>query len=293
MRPMFIGILTAAALFGAPAAAVIVLDSTWSENGGSFWESDAGFDAHFALAAENHFSAIMGLWDGEQFGGSGVWIGNDADGHAYLLTAAHNFDDDPDPAIWLYYTRDDSEFQGLELWIHPNYDKSDDASLGWDMAIVKLDAPMTGFGPAPYLYGGQNELGAVVTITGFGARGIGSRGEADRFYSDEIPAAARNVVDEVDGENGRNLLVVDFDSEDGQSNMLEGDALPVDEYEGVLGSGDSGGATWIETNAGWAVAGVNVWGEDPAKYGSISAMARISTQRAWIQSVFPKARFTN
>ena len=293
MKKLFAGVLTAAVIACGPASAVIVLDSTWSENGGSFWDSDAGFDAHFALAAQDDFAAIIGLWDGEQFGGSGVWIGNDAEGHAYVLTAAHNFDDDADPAAWLYYTRDDTEFQGLELWVHPDYDKSDDASLGWDMAIVKLDAPITGLGPAPMIYAGQDELGAVVTITGFGARGIGSKGEADRFYSDEIPAAARNVVDEVDGENGRNLLVVDFDSEDGESNVLEGDSLPVDAYEGVLGSGDSGGATWMETRAGWAIVGVNVWGEDPAKYGSVSAMARLSTQRAWIGSIFPAARFTD
>jgi hypothetical protein len=141
------------------------------------------------------------------------------------------------------------------------------------------------------LYGGASELGEVAVITGYGARGTGSVGEADKFYADQIPAAARNVIDEVDGEHGPNLLVVDFDSEDGDANILPGDAFPIDPLEGILGSGDSGGATWIDVRGGWAIAGVNVWGDD-AVYGSLSGMARVSTQRAWIREIFPKARFT-
>jgi len=60
----------------------------------------------------------------------------------------------------------------------------------------------------------------------------------------------------------------------------------------VLGSGDSGGSTWIKVRSGWAIAGVNVWGDEDAVYGSLSAMARVSTQKDWILSIFPKAKFT-
>lgn len=275
-----------------PARAVIILDSTWAEYGGQRGAWDQGFDAHFELAAQARFSSIMGLWDGTQYGGSGTWIGNDADGNAYVLTAAHNFDGGGDADTWTYYTRDEMAFDGLKLWIHPEYDENNDETSGYDMAIVMLDGMITDAGPPPYLYSGDAELGEVVTITGYGARGIGSQGEKDRFYTDQIAAAARNVIDEVDGENGTNLLVIDFDSEDGDANALDGDAYPVGPLEGILGSGDSGGASWIKANGGWAIAGVNVWGDD-AVYGSVSAMARVSTQGEWITSIFPDARFTD
>ncbi len=275
-----------------PARAVIILDSTWADNGGQRGAWADGFDAHFDLAAQAQFAAIMGLWDGTQYGGSGTWIGNDDAGHAYMLTAAHNFDDGADFKDFTYYTRDEVAFSGVKLWIHPAYDAKDDTTSGYDLAIVRLDRAILDTGRPPYLYGGKDELGEIVTMTGYGTRGIGSKGEEDRFYRDQIAAAARNVIDEVDGENGGNLLIIDLDSEEGDANALDGDAMPIDALEGGLASGDSGGAAWIEAGDGWAIAGVNVWVDD-AVYGSISAMARVSTQADWIRGIFPAARFTD
>jgi hypothetical protein len=275
-----------------PAGAVVVLDSTWAGNGGAEGAEAEGFAAHIALAEAPEFAAIIGLWDGTQYGGSGTWIGNDAEGFGYVLTAAHNFDGDADPARWTYYTRDGAEFQGLELFIHPDYADAGEDFGGADLAVVRLDGPVTDAGQAPLLYGGRDEVGRVATITGFGSRGIGSAGEADEYYADEVAAAARNVIDAIEGKGGLDQLLVDFDSEAGDANALDGDALPVDEYEGILGSGDSGGSTWIETAQGWVIAGVNSWGDD-AVYGSISAMTRVSTQIEWITSVAPPARFTD
>jgi hypothetical protein len=282
------------AMISAPIAApaVVILDSTWAENGGRAGAWSAGFDAHIALAAQPQFASIIGFWDGEQFGGSGTWIGNDAQGRAYVLTAAHNFDEGGSFDSWIYYTQSDAEFEGERLWIHPKYDENDDTTGGWDLAILRLSGPITDSGDAPLLYGGAAELGKTATITGFGSRGIGSAGEGDRFYADQVPAAARNIIDEVNGEYGANLLVVDFDNEAGGTNVLEGDAYPVDSLEGVLGAGDSGGSTWIKVRGGWAIAGVNVWGDHEAVYGSLSAMARVSTQQDWIKSIFPQAQFT-
>ena len=101
----------------------------------------------------------------------------------------------------------------------------------------------------------------------------------------ETAAAARNVVDEVDGENGENNLIVDFDSEAEDANVT-GKAKPVDRMEGILGSGDSGGAAWIKTADGWAIAGTNTWG-DESVYGAVSGFSRVSTQLDWIASIYP------
>lgn len=279
-----------------PAQAVIILDSTWADQGGAAGAEGDGFGAAKALAMEPQFCAIMSFFDGEQIGGSGTWIGNDQDGTAYVLTAAHNFGGDDAPTTWTYYTRDGTEFTGKAVHIHPNYDPSSDETPGYDMAIVELNGPVEDCDTPPLLYGGDDELGQLATMVGFGSRGIGSVGQDDKYYNSEDAAAAHNIIDVVedpdpDGKGG-NQLLVDFDSEDGSTNVFEdGDPLPVDEYEGVLGSGDSGGSLWIETDEGWAIVGVNDWGDD-AVYGSTGGFGRISPQYKWVKSIFD-ASFTN
>lgn len=273
-------------LIALPSGAVVILDSTWEANGGT--PSD-GYAAHVALAMEPQFAAIFGLHDGTSYGGSATWIGNDED-HGYLLTAAHNFGDGEDASTWTYWSRDGTAYNGIDVQIHPSYDPDSDETSGYDMAIVTLDAPVTDAGPQPLLYEGQDELGREVTITGYGSRGIGSSGEGDDYYDfdGETPAAARNIVDEVDGENGENNLIIDFDSEAADASVM-GDAEPLDELEGILGSGDSGGASWMETRQGWVIVATNTWGDDSV-YGSISGLSRVSTQLDWIASIFPGIR---
>lgn len=281
--------LTCFALLPQPGGAVVILDSTWQANGGTENTPAEGFAAHVALAMEPQFAAIFGLHDGSSYGGSATWIGNDGD-HGYLLTAAHNFGEDADPSAWTYWSRDGTGYEGIALHIHPGYDPDDDSTSGYDMAIVVLDTPVADAGRQPRLYAGRAELGQVVTITGYGSRGTGSTGETDDHYDfeGETPAAARNVVDEVDGENGTNSLIIDFDNEDADASVM-GDAEPVDAMEGILGSGDSGGAAWIETQQGWAIVATNTWGDDSV-YGSISGLSRVSTQLDWIASIFPGIR---
>jgi len=280
----------------APAKAVIILDSTWADQGGAAGAEGDGFGAAKALAMEPQFCAIMSFFDGEQIGGSGTWIGNDEDGNAYVLTAAHNFPGDSAATNWTYYTRAGAELTGKTLHIHPNYDPNSEETPGYDLAIVELNGPVKDCDSPPILYGGDDELGKLATMVGFGSRGIGSVGQDDKYYTSEDAAAARNIIDVVeepapDGKGG-NQLLVDFDKEDGSTNVFEnGDSLPVDEYEGVLGSGDSGGSLWIETEEGWVIVGVNAWGDD-AVYGSTGGFARISTQYDWVKSIFD-ASFTN
>ncbi len=271
-----------------PATAVVILDSTWEANGGAEGAEAQGFGVHEALAMQPQFAAIFGLWDGSDYLGSGTWIGNDDAGHGYILTAAHNFDGGTKVGDWEYHSRAGTAYQGLKVHIHPGYDESmqDQETSGYDMAIVVLDSPVTDAGDPPMLYGGRDELGRTLVITGFGSRGIGSSGEQDAYYNYDAlgPAAATNVIDEVDGDMENNLIV-DFDSEAGDASVT-GKAKPVDRMEGILGSGDSGGAAWIKTADGWAIAGTNTWG-DESVYGAVSGFSRVSTQLDWIASIYP------
>jgi len=77
---------------------------------------------------------------------------------------------------------------------------------------------------------------------------------------------------------------------DPQIGIVVGDETPVDRFEGALGSGDSGGSLWIRTARGWAIAGINVSGDDD-QYGASNWYSRVSTQKEWILRVFPGARF--
>lgn len=281
-------ILSTLAAFANPALAVVILDSTWAANGGTKGAEAQGFGAHEALAMQPQFAAIFGLWDGTDYLGSGTWIGNDDAGHGYILTAAHNFDGGTKVGDWTYYSRAGTAYQGREVHIHPGYDEAmkDQETSGYDMAIVVLDSPVTDAGDPPLLYGGSDELGKTLVITGYGSRGIGSSGEQDTYYNYESPgpAAATNVVDEVDGDMENNLIV-DFDSEAGDASVMGG-SKPVDKMEGILGSGDSGGAAWIKTPDGWAIAATNTWG-DESVYGAVSGFSRVSTQLDWIASIYP------
>lgn len=284
-------VLSTLAAVANPAFAVVTLDSTWEANGGTEGAEAQGFGAHEALAMQPQFAAIFGLWDGTDYLGSGTWIGNDDAGHGYILTAAHNFDGGTKVDDWIYYSRSGTAYEGLEVHIHPDYDESmqDQETSGYDMAIVVLDGPVEDAGDPPMLYGGSDELGKTLVITGFGSRGIGSSGEQDAYYNFEVPgpAAATNVVDDVDGEVENNLIV-DFDSEAGDASVMGG-SKPVDKMEGILGSGDSGGAAWIKTPEGWAIAATNTWG-DESVYGAVSGLTRVSTQLDWIADWFPNLR---
>lgn len=283
----------------APASAVVILDSTYEEE---------GFAAAEALAAEPQFASIFALCDAEGEGcgnASGTWIGND-EVSGYILTAAHAFDGDDYANRWVYRSREGKYYRAAAVAVHPNYvrveaTKQETAySLGFDVAIVTLTETVEDAGEQPLLYAGSDELGQTLTFIGFGTRGIASKGEDENEPAGHAAAAAQAVVDRVlplvlneTGEADGNSLEIFLPKEDGSSvNPVteESGDEPVSRYAGLLGSGDSGGSAWIETEAGWAIAGVNGDGSGKAQYGDTSGFARISGHIAWIAGIFSGAR---
>lgn len=294
--------LSVAALVADPAAAVVVLDGTWSSEGGAVGREADGFGAHLRLAAEPQFRSVLALSsDGETWGeASGTWIGNDA-GHGWILTAAHVYDLPADPKAYVVRGPDGKVLKVETIWTHPAWNGDTEARTGYDLALLRLARPIEGAGPAPMLYGGDGEKGRLVTFVGFGNRGIGSKGEKPRFYRGSDKAAAQGVVDQwVDlvrpmprKADAGNYLGVFMPKEDGSlANPYGGARKPANRMVGLLGSGDSGGSTWMQDGGGWVIVGVNSNGTGNARYGESSWMARVSPHRDWIAEIFPGARFS-
>lgn len=297
IRPAFAAL--AAAAFVPQAAAVIILDSTYDE---------VGYAEAEALAAQPQFAAIFAFCSAEGEGcgnASGTWIGND-DEHGYILTAAHAFDGDDFANRWAYRSREGRYYRAESVIVHPNYVRVEATnqetaySLGFDVAIVMLSEPVEDAGEQPLLYTGTEEEGMTLTFVGYGTRGIASQGEDENEPAGEVAAAAQGVIDRVlplvlnePGEADGNSLEISLPREDGSVvNPITGesDGKPVSRTAGLLGSGDSGGSAWIETEEGWAIAGVNGDGSGKAQYGDTSGFARVSGHIPWITGIFPEAR---
>lgn len=301
VRAIFGG-LAALLVLSSPGGAVTILDSTWQREGGRPGQEWEGFGAHLDLAAQPQFRALVAFSsDGESWGeASGTWIGNH-DGAAYILTAAHVYELPADPDEYWILSPDGTIFEAERVWIHPNWNGDLDTRAGYDLAIVRLDGPITDAGPQPVLYDGDGEAGALITFVGFGMRGIGSVGEDERFHDGEpYPAAAQGVVDEwsapvlpmpADDEAGNTLGIFLPREDGGIPNPNGGSSRPATPLVGLLGSGDSGGSAWMQVGGGWMIVGVNSMGSGNAEYGENAWFARVSPLRPWIEQIVPTARF--
>lgn len=294
--------LALAMAISAPAPAVIILDSTWAEEGGHEDDPAAGFDAAIALARQPQFDALVALAanGGNVWGScSGTWIGNDTD-HGYVLTAAHCFSEETPAEDFRVRSRGGTEFEVVEAVIHEGWLGGDLFKMGYDLAILTLDAPVHDAGRPPTLYGGDRELGSVLTFMGYGSRGIASIGQHDDYYDGEAtPAAALGLVEVVKGaadsdgedEDTGPYFGVFLPAEDGSiENPYGGATRPVNRLAGLLGSGDSGGPAFMQVDGRWVVAGVNSNGSGNAEAGQKSWFARVSENRDWILEHAPVAR---
>lgn len=290
-RRVLAGTLAAASLAAnRPARAVIILDSTWRAEGGGPNRESAGFRAHEALARQPQFAPVipLSLDRGETWGSSSAtWLGNFG-GNAWLLCASHTFVRQDSVFDYVYRAPDGRICQGAQLVRNPNFNGVNHVSGGYDFALVRINGPMQGGGRQPLLYGSNNELDAQAVMVGYGGRGIGSVGEDSKFDgANGVKAAATNVIDEV--MDAAQPPPRDEDRGNWLSVTLRHESEGAGRLDGLLGSGDSGGSLWIQTAAGWAIAGVNANGGDT--YGDRSYFARVSGVRSWLLSNLPGLQF--
>lgn len=280
------------AALARPAGAVIVLDSTWRAEGGRPGRESAGFRAHIALAHQPQFAGVIAMSDdeGEIWGNaSGTWIGN-VDGRARILTAAHVFNRGGPADYYVYRTPGGAVRHGRRVVYHPLYNWKNSERTGYDFAIVELNRPITDAGTVPALYAGTKEMGAEVVMVGYGSRGIGSVGQQPIYYEGSDKAAATNTVDEVMNAVHPIPRGAEVDAGNWLGVTLRRESQGAGRLDGILGSGDSGGSTWLLTSAGWAICGINSNGSGDT-YGSPSYFARISGVRDWLADTVPGLRF--
>jgi secreted trypsin-like serine protease len=256
---------------------VIVLLSSLSVRGGMIL--DGVSDSLYTSYASN-FPSVGRLGNS-----SGVLIAPN-----WVLTAAHISN-----ANMVTFQIGQQSQTVAQIVRHPQFTN---INLGYDIALLRLTNPMVGV-PSAKIYTGSSELGALTSISGFGATGVGS---SNNPQNPGTFRAGTNIietlVDFIGGAQG-SAFATDFDAPvslhpDGNRNTL-GSADPTSlEYH--LAGGDSGGGTFVFENGEWRVAGINSgvasqfqWQQSGANqlfgYGAVSVMTRVSSFQGFIASV--------
>ncbi len=272
-------------------------------------------------ASQQLAQAFKGVGTLEIFETSGTYRGtgvllNDR----WVLTAAHNWDAG---AVTNLSFSINGQHHEAESWVqHPGWDGTFSPQQGWDIGLVRLAQPVTGFG-STRLYSGNAEYDLPITILGTGLTGT-SGGVSDLNSSTTI-FAFTNTIDRVISLNSPHgpggLLVYDFDNGTPHSNSLasaaaydasgapvaanssiagSGSATLLTALEGTSAPGDSGGPAFVDFGSGPELVGIVSWGVNPTQpgnlygsgYGDTGYLMRTSSLQGWIHSVIPEPQTT-
>jgi secreted trypsin-like serine protease len=150
---------------------------------------------------------------------------------------------------------------------HPGFTQEEGVTKH-DIALIELSEPSFSILPTPF-YEGNNELGEVLKLAGYGVIGDGLLDIYDRCFPCDL-RGADNVVEAAND----HLISFRFDQ------PIDGNSLPL---EGVGAGGDSGGPAFIETETGRYVAGVSSFGS--RNYNEFDNYTRVSQELNWLVKV--------
>ncbi len=249
---------------------------------------DAANDAdHLALAALPQYDPVGVVKRlGTIVDSSGILIAPQ-----WVLTAAHTIPSgNPGPTdTWTF----GGEVRNIDQAIrNPSF--TGNIADGFDIALHKLDSPITSITPAQ-LYTGTaaSLLGETLTYVGYGQSGTGSTGATGTTGTKR---AGNNIGDQLgftlnpgpsESIWSDQILFADMDDPPGgpQFGNPLGSTFPIN-LEYLIALGDSGGGFFVEQNGEHFVAGVNsiLFNFDPAElgFGDIMGSTTIEQSLTWI-----------
>ncbi len=252
---------------------------------------DGALDAdHQALAAQSQYDSVgVVRLSGTVVDSSGILITPQ-----WVLTAAHTIPSGNPGAsdTWTF----GGEIRGIDQAIrNPNFTGA--IQNGFDIALHKLDSPITTITPAQLYTGTSASLvGQTLTYVGYGKSGTGSTGDtlpagtkrAGNNIGDQLGFTLNPGPSQVDYSN--QIIFADMDDPPGGgvfSNPL-GSNSPIN-LEYLIALGDSGGGLFVEQGGEHFVTGVHstVFNFSPSTlgYGDVMGSTTIEQSLAWIQSI--------
>ena len=253
-------------------------DITWNSDG--IIRHDTRIDHYRQLAAKPEFNCVGRYSVSPESNDYATGILIDP---SWVLTAAHFVQDS---SVWNFGGR---FYHTARIIKHPNLSPTAEEAQwdGWDLALVELARPVEDIPPARRYYG-MEELGMEITKVGYGYAGNGLDGLKSPRSQEKL--AGQNTIDAVGGSfEGRRFntdaMVCDFDQPENPGISHFGSATPL-ELEIGGSKGDSGGGVFVQQNGETLLVGV-VSGalNRNIKYGSVMALARVSTANDWIDRV--------